>query len=115
MLQRYDMSMDSKSNRLIINEFAVVEQKSRRRAFFDPATEEYLFTHKTTFSGDTIREAIREGKEALIAALRSDDFFPIRPCAEVVADGVTELLKDDTGSSSEVFFDDLSLFSGNDE
>ena len=115
MLQKYDISMDGEANHLSIKEFAVLEQKSRRREYVEPTNEKYLFIHKVTYDGDIIRTAISEGKEALISELRSDDFFPIRSCVEIIVERVIELFEDNSDSFSEVIFDDQSLFSKDDE
>jgi len=115
MLQRYDISMDDKANRLSIKEFAVLGQKSRKREYFKPINEKYLFIHKVTYDGDIIRTAISEGTEALISELRSDDFFPIRSCVEIIAERVNELFEHNSDSFSEVIFDDQALFSKDDE
>jgi hypothetical protein len=115
MLQRYDISMDGEANRLSIKEFAVLGQKSRKREYFETTNEKYLFIHKVTYDGDIIRAAINEGKGALISALRSDNFFPIRSCMEIIVERVIELFEDNSGSFSEVIFDDQALFSKDDE
>ena len=115
MLQRYDILMDSEANRLSIKEFAVLEQKSRKREYVEPTNDNYLFIHKVTYDGGIIRAAIGKGKEALISELRSDDFFPIRSCVEIIAERVIELFEDNSDSFSEVLFDDQALFFKGDE
>ena len=115
MLQRYDISIDGEKNLLSIKEFAVLGRILRKHEYFDPAREQYLFLHKVTYDGDAIHAAIDEGKEALIIELRSDDFFPIHPCAEIIAERVIELFEDDSVFSSELFFDDHALLSKEDE
>jgi hypothetical protein len=115
MIQRYDISMDGEANRLSIKEFAILGKKLQKREYFEPANEKYLFTHKVTYDGDIIRAAISKGKEVLISELRSDDFFPIRSCVEIIVERVIELFKDNSVSFSEVTFDDQSLFFKDDE
>ena len=110
MLQRYDISMDEKVNRLSIEEFAILGQISRKREHFEPSNEKYLSTYKVSYDADNIRIAIDKGKEALISELRSDDFFPIRPCVEMLAESVIELFKDHSDPFFEMFFDDRTLF-----
>ncbi len=114
MLQRYDISMDGKANRLSIKEFAELGKISRKREF-EPSSEKYLFIHEEAYDGDVLRAAIGEGTEALISELRSDGFFPIRSCAEIIVERVIDLYKDNLDAFSEVFFDDRSLFSKDDE
>jgi hypothetical protein len=115
MLQRYDLSMDGETNRLSIKEFAVLGQKTRKREYFEPTHDKYWFIHKVTYDGDIIRAAISEGKEALISELRSDNFFPIRSCVDIIVERVIELFENNSDSSSEVLFNDQVLFSKDDE
>jgi len=111
MLQRYDISMDNETNRLSIKEFAVIGRKPRKRDYDDPALENFSLMHEVSFDVDTIRAAIKDGSDALISELRSDDFFPNGSCAEVIAEGVTGFFNDNTEPVSEVFFDDRTLLS----
>ncbi len=115
MLQRYDISIDGEANRLSIKEFAVLGRISRKREYSEPADEKYSFVHKVTFDGDIIRVAINKGKEALISELRSDDFFPVRSCVEIIVEKVVALFEDNSEPFSEVFFDDRALLSKDDE
>ncbi|MBW2221677.1 MAG: hypothetical protein JRF22_04015 [Deltaproteobacteria bacterium] len=115
MLQRYDISMDVEANRLSIEEFHVLGRISRKRGNLETANKKFSFIHKVTYNGDIIRAAINEGKGALISALRSDNFFPIRSCVEIIVERVIELFEDNSDSFSEVIFDDQALFSKDDE
>lgn len=115
MLQRFDISIDDKANNLTIEEFAVLGRVSRKSEHFEPANEKYLLIHEVTYDTDRIRVAINKGTMALISELRSDDFFPISPCMEKIAEGVIELFGDDTDSFYEVFFDDRTLINLDDE
>lgn len=115
MLQRYDISMDGETNRLSIKEFAVLGRISRKYESSEPANEKYFFVYQVTFDGDIIRVAINEGKEALISELRSDAFFPVLSCVEIIAEKVIELFENSSESFSEVFFDDRTLFPKDDE
>jgi hypothetical protein len=107
--------MDGEANRLSIKEFAVLGRISRKREYFESTNEKYLFINQVTYDGDIIRAAISEGKEALISELRSDVFFPIRSCVEIIIERVIELFEDNSDPFSEVFFDDQALFSKDDE
>ncbi len=111
MLQRYDISMDSKTNCLSIKEFAVLERKSRKSEHLDPAEENYSLIHEETYEVDIIRKAINNGKVSLITELRSDDFFPIQSYMKIIADSVIELFDDNSNNFTELFFDDRTLFS----
>ena len=115
MLQRYDISMDTEANRLSIKEFAVLGRISRKREHSEPAHEKYSLIHEVTFDGNIIRVAINgERKEALISELRSDNFYPSRCCAEIIAERVSGLFEDNAETFSEVFFDDRAFLSKDD-
>ena len=111
MLQRYDIAMYDQTNRLSIREFAVLETKSHRRDSFEPIKKDYSLIHEVSYDGDTIRAAIKDGQEALISEIRSGDFFPVYPCAEIIAEAVTGWLNGSAEPDSEVFFDDRTLLS----
>ena len=111
MLQRYDIARMDQTNRLSIKEFAVLEIKSHKRNSNQPIQTDYSLIHEVSFDGDVIRAAINEGQNALISELRSGDFFPIYPCAEIIADRVTGLFNGNPDPVSEVFFDDRMLLS----
>ena len=111
MLQRYDISVNGETNRLLIKEFAVIERKLRKRDYSDPAKENFSLMHEVAYDGDEIREAINKGQGALISALRSDAFFPISSCVELIAERVIELFNGNSNSFPELFFDDRIFFS----
>ena len=111
MLQRYDIGRNDQTNRLSIREFAVLEKKSHRGNESKPAREDYSLIHEVSYDGNIIRAAIREGQNALISELRSGDFFPIYPCAEIIAEGVTVLFNGHSEPTYEVFFDDRTILS----
>jgi hypothetical protein len=103
--------MDDDTNRLSIKEFAVIGRKPRKSDYYNMALENFSLIHEVTFDVDTIRAAIKEGSEALISELRSDDFFPIGSCSKVIAEKVTGFLNGDAEPVSEVYFDDRTLLS----
>ena len=111
MLQRYDIARNDQTNRLSIKEFAVLETKSRKRDAFKPIKKDYALLHEVSYDSDIIRAAIGEGQKALIVELRSGAFFPIYPCAELLAERVTGLFNGNSDPDLEVFFDDRTLLS----
>ena len=111
MLQRYDLNRNDQTNRLSIKEFAVLETKSRKRDTFKPIKKDYALLHEVSYDSDIIRAAIGEGQKALISELRSGAFFPIYPCAEILAERVTGLFNGGSDPDLEVFFDDRTLLS----
>ena len=111
MLQRYHIARDGQTNRISIKEFAVLETKSHKRVDYQPTSEDYSLIHEVSFDGDAILAAIGEGQKALISELRTGDFFPIYPCAEIIAEHVTALFNGSPKPSYEVFFDDRTILS----
>ena len=111
MLQRYHIARDGQTNRISIKEFAVLETKSHKRVDYQPTSEDYSLIHEVSFDGDAILAAIGEGQKALISELRTGDFFPIYPCAEIIAEHVTALFNGNPKPSYEVFFDDRTILS----
>jgi hypothetical protein len=106
--------MNDKTNRLSIKEFAVIERQFRKRDYSDPTKENFSLMFEVAYDGDDIREAINKGDGALISALRSNNFFPISACVELIAERVIELFNGNSDSFSELFFDDKILFSKDD-
>jgi hypothetical protein len=115
MQQRYDISLDSGANSLLIKEFAVLEQLPRKNEFYDPLKEEFTFLYKMIYDANIIREAIEKGKDAVISELRTEDFFPIRHCVEKIAEKVIEVFENGADPFVKVFFNDRSLFLSADE
>jgi len=111
MLQRYNISIDNDTNRLSIQEFAVIGRKPRKSEYYDYTLETFSLIHEVSYEADIIRAAIEKGAEALISEIRSPAFFPIGSCAEVIAKSVTGLFNGDPEPASEVFFDDRTLLS----
>jgi len=111
MLQRYEIDRNDQTNRLSIKEFAVLDRKSRKTHDYQPVKDDYSLIHEVSYDSEIIRAAISEGQTALISELRSGDFFPIYPCAEILAESVTDLFNGTTAIASEVFFDDRTLLS----
>lgn len=64
---------------------------------------------EVTFPTATIQNAIENGREALIAALRTRNMYPPRAYAEMIADAVQNLYKSTESDTAELMFDDLDL------
>lgn len=109
MLQRYDISMDQAANRLSIEEYAKDRKISKNPNSYASITDGFSLMYKTSYNGDLIRAAMREGINALISVLRSCNFFPARVRAEIIAAKVIEILKDNSAATSELFFDDNAI------
>lgn len=64
---------------------------------------------EVTFEADVIKNAMENGREALIAALRTRNMYPPRTYAEMIADTVQNLYKSPESDAAELLFDDLDL------
>ncbi|MGD9331511.1 MAG: hypothetical protein PVJ53_09380 [Desulfobacterales bacterium] len=64
---------------------------------------------EVTFQADAIKAAMEEGREALIAALRTRNMYPPRIYAETIADAVEKLYQSKESDTAELMFDDLDL------
>ena len=64
---------------------------------------------EVTFEADVIKNAMENGREALIAALRTRNMYPPRTYAEMIADTVQNLYKSHESDAAELLFDDLDL------
>jgi hypothetical protein len=109
MLQRYDIKVDGDTNRLSINEYAVLGRRYRRYGMQEPATPatvKYNLVYEVSYEGDNIRTAIKQGRTALISELRTDGFFPVHACAELLAEKVTDLFDAGEDQFVELFYDD---------
>ncbi len=112
MLQRYDISMDFEANCLSIKEFAVLERISRKLKNYETKDNKFSMIQNVTYNGDTIRLAMNEGKGALISAIRSNDFFPIRSSVDIIVERVIQLFEDHSNLCSEVIVDDRDQLTG---
>ncbi len=61
------------------------------------------------FDVATLETALDNGREALIAALRTRNLYPPKAYAEKIADAVQALLNNADEDAIELFFDDLDL------
>lgn len=61
------------------------------------------------FDAPMLETALENGRENLIAALRTRNLYPPRAYAEKIADAVQELLNNADEDAIELFFDDLDL------
>jgi hypothetical protein len=97
MKQKYAIVRDDKNKQLIVREFAELDK------------EILSLLCEETYEEKRIRAAIRKGREALIAALRTNNLYPPGIYAKKIADAVKELYATKGKESQELFFDDLEL------
>ena len=71
--------------------------------------EQFSLLGQETYDDDTVKLSINSGKSALVATLRTNNFFPIQPYANKIAESVMAMYKTADDDSAELFFDDVDL------
>jgi len=97
MKQKYTIIRDDKNKQLIIREFAELDK------------EILSLLCEETYQEKRIRAAIRKGRQALIAAFRTNNLYPPGIYANKIADAVKNLYTAKAKASEDLFFDDLEL------
>jgi len=97
MKQKYTIVRDDKNKQLIIREFAELDK------------EILSLLCEETYDAKRIRAAIRKGREALIAALRTNNLYPPGIYADKIAEAVRNLYAPKAKASQDLFFDDREL------
>jgi hypothetical protein len=110
MKQRYFISRDEKTSELTIEEYAVIAGNVKRHEISALAKDDFTLLCIESYEGKMIKKAISQGKEALVAALRTDNLYPISIYADVIADSVIEIYETNNSLSKELLFDDRDLF-----
>ena len=113
MQQRYDISMDTETNRLSIKEYTMLEGPRRKHGYTDQTQLEYSLIHEETYDNSVIQAAIDKGRDALIAALRTDSFYPIQSSAEYIAEKVIGVFEKNAEPFDKIYIDDLALLKSN--
>ena len=97
MKQKYEFIKDAKKNTLILREYAELDKD-----ILSPLCEEH-------YEIKTIEAASKEGKEALMVALRTKNMYPPGLYAEKIADTVTVFLSETDQDKTELLFNDIDL------
>ena len=97
MRQKYLIINDKENKQFKIQEFAELNKETLSLL----CEEAYDYV--------TIKSAVSEGKEALISALRTNNFYPPGIYAEKIAAAVYQLDKLKAEEPVELFFDDINL------
>ena len=101
MKQKYLILNDKENKQIKIQEFAELNK------------EELSLLCEEAYDYKTIKAAISEGKDELIAALRTNNMYPPSIYAEQIAAAVMQLHQSKQEESLELFFDDINLLSKN--
>ena len=98
MQQKYHISISYKKNELVIKEFAELEK-----------IDIYTLLCEEIYDAENIKSAMSEGKKALIAAIRSINFYPPALYAEKIAEAIKKLYRSKKDQSVELFLNDLAF------
>lgn len=111
MRQKYVISRNDTKNNLKIREYAIIEKNRNKRASSMQQKGNFVFLYEETYESDIIVNSISKGKNALIATLRTNNMFPIKPYVIKIAESVTVLYNSPEEDSVELFFNDVDLVS----
>jgi hypothetical protein len=100
MKQKYTIHKDIDNHSLVIKEYAELNK------------EILSLLCEESYPEDVVAAAIGEGKEKLIAVLRTRNMYPPGVYAGVIADIVITLYGSEGDQSTEIFFDDKEFFEG---
>ena len=97
MKLKYQIIKDDEKKTVIPREYAELDKD-----ILSPLCEE-------SYEIKAVKAAIAEGKETLIAALRTKNMYPPGIYAGKIAAAMTELFKSKSEQSTELFFNDIEL------
>ena len=97
MKQKYLILNDKENHQFKIQEFAELSKES------------LSLLCEETYDYHSIKAAVSNGKDALIAALRTNNMYPPGIYAEQIAEAVIDLNSSSERESVELFFDDINL------
>lgn len=101
MKQKYTILKDEKKKELIIKEFAELDK------------EVLSFLCEERYGENAVKSAIEEGKDALVAALRTHNMYPPVLYADKISEAVMSLYasegKSESHPSVDIFIDDLEF------
>ena len=111
MRQQYMISRNVTQNELKIREYAILDKNFNNVESPMLQREDFSFLCEETYESEIIKNSILKGMTALVAALRTDNIFPIEPYASKIAESVMTLYVSSGDGSVELFFDDVDLIS----
>ena len=109
MIQKYVIYRDDKNDRLVIEEYAVLERIMRNIENYDIRSEKFSFVNREKYSSQKIKAAITKNKHAIISFIRTDNLYPIGHYAGALADSISKLYESENGHTAELIFDDQDL------
>jgi hypothetical protein len=98
MKQKYAILRDDDQKTLIVREYAELDK------------EMMSLLCEETYSQEHIQAALKEGHQAVINVIRTNNMYPPTMFAQAIAESIDGLLGDNGNQSAELFFDDKDLF-----
>jgi len=95
MKQKYVILKDGENDKLIIREYAELDK------------EIYSLLCEETYGNSNVKQAISGGKEVLISALRTNNFYPPILQADKISDAVMAVYASGNTQPVEVYIDDI--------
>jgi len=95
MKQKYVILKDGENDKLIIREYAELDK------------EIYSLLCEETYGNSNVKQAISGGKEVLISALRTNNFYPPILQADKISDAVMAVYASGNTKPVEVYIDDI--------
>ena len=112
MKQKYQITKNTKTRQLIIQEYAVLTGTMRRKDFPGTQDDEFSLLCEETYETQSVNQAISEGKSSLIDLLRTRHLFPIGLYMDKIADTVIALFAAKGEQSEMLVFDDKEFIYG---
>ena len=96
MKHKYMIARDADQNRLVLKEYGELDK------------EMMSFLCEASYGDAEIKEAIEKGKDALVAAIRTENIYPPNLYADKIAESIKVIYDPDNDmQSTEITFDDL--------
>lgn len=98
MKQKYAIIRDDEQKTLTVREYAELDK------------EMMSLLCEETYDQDKIAAALKEDRQAVINAIRTNNMYPPTLFAHAIAEAIAGLLAEGGNQSAELFFDDKDLF-----
>jgi len=95
MKQKYVILKDGENDKLIIREYAELDK------------EIYSLLCEETYGNSNVKQAISGGKDVLISALRTNNFYPPILQADKISDAVMAVYASGNTKPVEIYIDDI--------
>lgn len=103
MKQKYLITILPETQEISIREYAELEK------------DEFAFICEEIHDADVLRVAAPDGAGSLVPIIRRPNMYPRQDYGERIAQGIIDLLSNETGESSvEIFIDDADVFKSSD-